>query len=148
MSVEFLPETRKVLLQLMLFQGLRETELDILLSRSSFIECPMGEYPIREGEQGNNLFVLLAGNARISKLVKNQQKTLRLLGAGECFGEMSLIECRSRSASVMAITDCKLLMIKGEHIAYFPEIATKVYRNIAITLAQRLRHANDMLTLG
>ena len=148
MPVHFLPDTRKVLLQLKLFRGLRESELDILLSKAYLIECPAGDYPIREGEQGDHLFVLLAGSARISKHTKGKQKTLQLLGPSECFGEMSLIECRSRSASVMAITDCKLLRINGEQIASFPEIATKLYYNIAVMLSQRLRHANDILTLG
>jgi CRP-like cAMP-binding protein len=148
MSVHFLPDTRKILLQLKLFQGLRESELDIMLSKAYFIECPAGDYPIREGEQGDHLFVLLAGSARISKRVNRSQKTLQMLGPSECFGEMSLIECRSRSASVMAVTDCKLLRISGEQIAMFPEIATKIYRNIAIMLSQRLRHANEILTLG
>ncbi|CAN5201037.1 N/A [soil metagenome] len=148
MSVHFFPDIREILLQLKLFRSLDASELEILLSKAYMIECAAGDYPIREGEQGDHLFVLLAGKARISKSAKGRQRTIKQLGPGECFGEMSLIECRSRSASVMALSDCKLLRINAEQIVLFPKIATKVYRNIAILLSQRLRHANEILTLG
>jgi hypothetical protein len=46
------------------------------------------------------------------------------------------------------VSACKLLRIDGEKIANMPEIAIKLYRNIAILLSQRLRHANEILALG
>ena len=76
------------------------------------------------------------------------QKLIKELGPGECFGEMSLIECRSRSASVKAISHCRLLRLDGDHIVKFPDASSKLFRNIARLLSQRLRHANDLLTLG
>lgn len=148
MSVHCSPETRQLLLRLELFQGLDESELLILLAQAELIEYAEGDYPIREGEQGHHLFVLLAGNIRISKRAMGIQKTIQELGPGECFGEMSLIECRSRSASAKALTSCKLLRINGDDIASLPGISTKIYRNIAILLSQRLRHANEILALG
>ena len=148
MSVYCLPETCAALLSLKLFSELNEKELVSLLAKAELIECPRGDYAIREGEQGNHLFVLIAGQVQISKRSQGISKIIQDLGPGECFGEMSLIECRSRSASARALSHCKLLRIDGEHIASAPEISAKLYRNIAILLSQRLRHANEILVLG
>ncbi len=148
MSVHCQPETRALLLRLNLFRGLDEAELVILLSQAELVTCSEGDYPIREGEQDRHLFVLLSGHARISKNAFGVQKIIQDLGPGECFGEMSLIECRSRSASVRAMSACKLLRLSSEDMEILPEISVKLYRNIAVLLSQRLRHANDILTLG
>lgn len=148
MSVHCQPETRQLLLRLNLFQGLDEAELLLLLAEAELVECEEGEYPIMEGEQGTHMFVLLSGHARIIKRAVGIQKVIHELGPGECFGEMSLIECRSRSASVKALTPCKLLRINGDDVGKVPAIAARLYRNIAKLLSQRLRHANDILTLG
>jgi CRP/FNR family cyclic AMP-dependent transcriptional regulator len=148
MSIHCQPATRKLLLTLKLFHGLVESELDELLSQAELVECANGDYPIREGEPGSHLFVLLAGHVQISKRSLGIRKILQELGPGECFGEMSLIECRSRSASVRAMTHCKLLRIDSEAIIPLPEISARLYRNIAILLSQRLRNANEILVLG
>ena len=148
MSVHCQPETYQLLLQLDLFRGLVQEELERLLTRAELVECRAGEYPIREGEQDRHLFVLIAGKAGIYKRSSSVQKLIQELGPGECFGEMSLIECRSRSASVKAVSHCRLLRLDGDHITAMPEISYKLYRNIAVLLSQRLRHANEILTLG
>jgi CRP-like cAMP-binding protein len=149
MTVQADPRIVQLLLKLELFRGLTEEELQLLLSLATLVEYDNGDYIIREGEQDHNLFVLLAGSVRIYKRSFAVQKAIKDLGPGECFGEMSLIDCRSRSASVRSMAhQCKVLRIDGDKITELPGIITKLYRNIAMMLSQRLRHANDMLTLG
>lgn len=148
MSVHCLPETRQLLLRLNLFHGLNETELLMLLEEAELVEFNEGEAPIVEGERGEFMFIILSGRLRIAKRSQGIQKVIGELGPGECFGEMSLIEARSRSASVKALTHCKLLRIDGDKMARVPAIAAVLYRNIAALLSQRLRHANEILTLG
>lgn len=148
MSVHCLAETRSLLLKLKLFQGLVENDLARLLFHAHLMDCQARDYLIREGEQEHHLFVLLHGRVDILKRAFGIQKTIQTLGPGECFGEMSLIECRSRSASVRAQSPCKLLRIEGDEIDRLPDVAAKMYRNIAVMLSQRLRSANEMLALG
>lgn len=148
MPFYFSPETRELLLKLRLFQGLNELELAMLMAESEAMECEIGTYLIKEGEQGHELFVLLAGYARITKRSFAGQRVIQHLSPGECFGEMSLIECRSRSASVRATSHCKLLRINGDYVISLPEISSKIYRNLATMLSQKLRNANEILTLG
>ncbi len=148
MSIHCQPEIFQLLLRLELFRGLDEVELALLLTQAELVEYHDGEYAIREGEQDHHLFVLLTGKAGIFKRSFGVQKRIQNLGPGQCFGEMSLIDCRSRSASVKALTTCKVLRVDGDAAIALPDIAAKLYRNIAVLLSQRLRHANEILTLG
>ena len=149
MTVQADPRIIQLLLRLELFRDMTEDELHILLAVATLVEYDVGDYIIREGEQDHNLFVLLSGNARIYKRSFAVQKSIKDLGPGECFGEMSLIDCRSRSASVRSQShQCKVLRLNGDTITALPAITTKLYRNIAMILSQRLRHTNDMLTIG
>lgn len=148
MTVYTLASTRKLLLNLKLFQGMTETDLAAMLASAELVEFEAGTFPIHEGEQGQHLFVIMSGQVEIIKRGGSISKLIKKLGPGECFGEMSLIECRTRSASVKALAPCKLLRIEGEKIAAMPDIAIKLYRNIAILLSQRLRHANEIMALG
>lgn len=148
MSVHCQPETTRLLLQLDLFQGLDASQLSRLLAQAEVAEFASGEFPIREGEQDHHLFVLLSGRAGIYKRAAGIQKLIQELGPGACFGEMSLVDCRSRSASVKALSACRTLRLDGDQINALPDVSAALYRNIAILLSQRLRHANDLLTLG
>ena len=114
MSVHYPPELRALLLRLNLFRGLEECELMLLLEGAEMVEFAAGESPIVEGEQGQFMFIVLSGHLRIAKRKFGIQKVIGELGPGECFGEMSLIEARSRSASIKALTACKLLRIDGD----------------------------------
>ncbi len=148
MTVYALTTTRQLLLKLKLFQGMTEADVSTMLNHAELLEYEAGIFPIREGEQGQHLFVLMAGQVEIIKRGIRSCKVIKTLGPGECFGEMSLIECRARSASVKTTCACRLLRIDGAQIAAMPDIAIKLYRNIAILLSQRLRHANELLALG
>lgn len=148
MSLHCPPEMRALLLRLNLFRGLDDMELMLLLEEADLAEFVEGDSPVVEGEQGQFMFIILSGRLRIAKRSFGIQKVIGELGPGECFGEMSLIEARARSASVKALTACKLLRIDGDKMARVPAIAAILYRNIAALLSQRLRHANEILTLG
>ncbi|HEX7644231.1 MAG TPA: cyclic nucleotide-binding domain-containing protein [Burkholderiaceae bacterium] len=148
MPVPCPPELRALLLKLNLFRGLEDCELMRLLEDAELVEFAAGENPIVEGEQGQFMYIVLSGRLRIAKRSFGIQKVIGELGPGECFGEMSLIEARSRSASIKALTACKLLRIDDDNMARVPAIAAILYRNIAALLSQRLRHANEILTLG
>ncbi|HYC41375.1 MAG TPA: cyclic nucleotide-binding domain-containing protein [Noviherbaspirillum sp.] len=91
MSVHCEPETYQLLLRLDLFRELTQPELERLLADAELVECRSGDYPIREGEQDNHLFIILSGKMAIYKRSAGVQKLIKELGPGECFGEMSLI---------------------------------------------------------
>jgi CRP/FNR family cyclic AMP-dependent transcriptional regulator len=74
-----------------------------------------GSTIIQEGEEGSELFILYKGTVEITKdtLAKDRYTVTKLSAENNAFfGELALIDNDSRSASVIAKTDCELLIIK------------------------------------
>ncbi|XP_029893184.1 cGMP-dependent protein kinase 1-like [Aquila chrysaetos chrysaetos] len=67
-------------------------------------ECTFapGHVIIHEGDEGENFYIILKGEVRVSRRVDGQEKLLRVLGAGEHFGELSLLQNSRRTASCQA----------------------------------------------
>ena len=107
-----------------------------------------GEKIIGEGEPGNRMFFLASGSVAV---VKNhgtaQAVTLAQLGAGEFFGEMSLVESVARSASVVAADAVTVNTLKGTdfHRLYRdrPDQYGIVMLNLARDLSRRLRALDE-----
>lgn len=68
-----------------------------------------GAFIFREGEIGDKLFLILEGKVRILRTVPGMgDEALAVLGPGEAFGEMSLIDYFPRSADAIAHENCRL----------------------------------------
>ena len=104
-----------------------------------------GEVIFKEGESGNLMYVILEGEIEILKSVAGSHKTLSVLGKGEFFGEMSLLDDSPRSATAMCSKEAKLLVMSDDqldsYISSNPDFAVKMIRN----LARRLRGANKLI---
>jgi small-conductance mechanosensitive channel/CRP-like cAMP-binding protein len=94
-----------------LFASLSEDQRHQLLQTSS---CPCfgpGEAIVREGAEGESLYVVLAGRVEVSKALEGHAVVVRQLGVGEVFGEMTLFLDAPRSATVRAVEECRLLRV-------------------------------------
>ncbi len=148
MAVTVEPGIRQLLLRLPLLRGLEESELMDLLARAEIAGFKDGDYVLQEGESGTHMFVLLGGQAIVTRNLTGIRKILKELGPGECIGEMALLESGPRSASVRAVGGCKLLRIDGRDLDEMTAVSAKIYRNLAIMLSKRLREANERSSLG
>jgi len=72
---------------------------------------PKDSLVFAEGEKSNNLYVIQNGSVKISKIVNNQEVVLAVLGKGDIFGEMALLEDKPRSATAEVYEDCTLLAV-------------------------------------
>ncbi|CAG0961310.1 partial Cyclic AMP receptor protein, partial [Anaerolineae bacterium] len=63
--------------------------------------CGAGEVLFREGDAGDRMYVIQSGAVRISKTVKGEEKTLAILGPGEFFGEMAILNAKPRTATAI-----------------------------------------------
>ena len=151
MQPEALVERDRVeLLQSMpVFGGVLAGPLVQLLERARTAEVPRGELFFREGDAGSSAFVLEEGRVAILKRWRDDDYLLRSLEAGDCFGEVALLDFFPRSASVVAAEDCRALEFHARDLL---DIASKdveqfsmIYMNIARELARRLREANELL---
>ncbi len=106
---------------------------------------PPGTVLFKEGERGNEMYVIQSGKVKISKEVRGEEQTLATLGPGEFFGEMAILNNKPRSASATVTEESKMLvidpktfesMIKGN-----AEIAVRMIKK----LAQRLEDADHQI---
>jgi len=102
-----------------------------------------GEALIREGTPGRSLFLIRSGIVEVVKDLKDTiYRHLKDFGPGEMIGELGFLGLPTRTASVVAKEDCEAIEISAEVFAGLasrrPDIGMKVYRNIAIELADRL----------
>jgi len=115
-----------------------------------------GETIIVEGEQGDELYIILQGQIDIiKKTMQNQKYVVTSLDAskgGLYVGELALIDNDKRSATVEAKTDCECLVLNRDNFIKFgdmyPEVGLNITRVIATQLSQKLRKTGaDVITL-
>jgi CRP-like cAMP-binding protein len=143
-------ENRIKLLQSMpVFGAVNEDTLAFILERTRGLTVPAGDYFFHEGAEATAFMVLEAGSVEILRAHDGEQIRLATLEAGDCFGEMALIECRNRGASVRALEDCTALEIPIEilHALYERDLEQFVLieMNVAREISRRLREASDRL---
>ena len=103
-----------------------------------------------EGEIGDKLYLILDGKVRISRNLPGMgEEALAVLGAGEAFGEMSLIDDTPRSADALVHERTRLLVITREAfedlLFLHKDLAYEILWNFVKTLSGRLREANDKM---
>jgi CRP/FNR family cyclic AMP-dependent transcriptional regulator len=139
-----------------LFQDLEEDEVRQVLEHTIPREFPAGAVIIKEGEPGDSLFIMQAGEVEITKqltLVLDEdtpkERVMIRLNAenGVYFGEMALLESEIRSATVTALTDCFLLELYQkdflEAIERNPAMGVKLLLRLAQVLSRHLRKTNQ-----
>ena len=115
--------------------------LEIFNNSDDLIDFPAGTVIMAEGEEGSQMYVVMAGEVIIS--LKN--KVLATASPGEIVGEMALINSNLRSATVTAKTDCQLALIDQSSfeslIRHVPDFTLHVMN----VLANRLQTAFDLI---
>ena len=115
-----------------------------------------GSVIIKEGDQGDELFIILKGEIDIvKKTLQNEKYVVTSLNStmgGIYVGELALIDNDKRSATVEARTDCECLVLNRENFIRFgdenPKIGLNITREIAKQLSQKLRKTgSDVITL-
>jgi serine/threonine protein phosphatase PrpC/CRP-like cAMP-binding protein len=137
---------RDVLAKMPLFGRLTERELLRVMQAVEVRVHPAGEVVIKEGERGDELFIVLAGTVRVSR----GEAVLTRLGVGEHVGEMALIRSVPRSATVTAEEGgAELIAIRRadffEILRKEHELAVKMLWQFLGVLADRLDHMNTEL---
>jgi HEAT repeat protein len=100
---------------------------------------PAGSVLFREGEQGDELYVLASGDVRVIKGSNGSEKIVARRGVGEFLGEMAIFESAEHSATVRAEGDVRALVIDADEFKSIlrdrPEVCLAVLR----VLSRRLR---------
>jgi CRP/FNR family cyclic AMP-dependent transcriptional regulator len=136
--------------QMPIFGGLSDEELDKIVSLATSVEAPRGTVLVREGDLAKELFVIQQGTVEVIAAVDEEhERVLAELSAGDCFGEMALIDIQPRSASVRALEDTMLLSLSNGAFRSLSqwklETYTLVTLNLAREISRRLRNADALL---
>jgi serine/threonine protein phosphatase PrpC len=133
-----LGQKREILAKMQLFSRLTERELLRVMQVAAIREYKPGETIIKEGEKGDELFIVLSGKVAVMR----GEAVLTHLGPGEHVGEMALIRSVPRSASVVADVTSEMVAIKRsdffEILRREHELAIKFLWQFLGVLADRL----------
>jgi len=139
-----------ILKKVPLFEGLNTPQLEKVAAITTERRCEAGQRVFKEGEVGDEFYVIIDGRVRISKHVPGiGEEALAILEPGSYFGEMALVDDTPRSAEAVAHTACTLRVIKREELDSLmftdKDIAYTLLWTFVRTLAVRLRETNDKI---
>ena len=106
---------------------------------------PTGTVLFREGDRGEEMFILQSGQVKISKKIRGVEKTLATLEKGEFFGEMAILNDKPRSASAETIEDSDMLVIDRKTFETLLRSNVEIAIRFIKRLADRLRETNDQM---
>jgi CRP/FNR family transcriptional regulator, cyclic AMP receptor protein len=131
-----------------IFAGLNQAALSELANEAEEVAVQANEVIVKEGEPGNRMFIIHSGRVEVLKYLDQPHEiVLATFGPRDFLGEMSLIECVTRSASLRAIEETYLFALKGTDLyrlyRHQPDQYAIVILNIARDLSRRLRSIDE-----
>ncbi|MBA3647609.1 MAG: Crp/Fnr family transcriptional regulator [Chitinophagales bacterium] len=130
-----------VLKSLSIFADTPETILAEIAHLVEEVEVLSGFIIFKEGDIGNCMYIIFRGSVRIHK----GGQTLTTFNEKEFFGELSLLDPETRSATATAATDCFLLKLDQEPMYDLFESRPEVVQGILKILCRRIRAINQKL---
>jgi CRP/FNR family cyclic AMP-dependent transcriptional regulator len=120
-------------------QYLSHNDWMLLLDRAKPVTFKKGEVLIQQSSQSKALYIIAAGNIKVSI----SGKALAQIGPGEICGEMAFLEDSRPSATAPAEEEVQALSIEWKTLTelfeLFPHVASRFYRSLAVNLSRRLR---------
>jgi CRP/FNR family cyclic AMP-dependent transcriptional regulator len=117
-----------------LFAGCSKHELEQIAQIADEIDLSAGKEMTREGSRGREFFVLLEGDADVTK----GGSSINKLGAGDFFGEIALVSDSPRTATVTATSPVRALVITDRSFRRLLDEQPEIQRKVLIALAERL----------
>jgi CRP/FNR family cyclic AMP-dependent transcriptional regulator len=121
-----------------LFEGLSRKGLETLAKTSEDLDVSAGKVLCREGDIGHEFFVIVEGEAEVTK----EGERLAVMGSGDFFGEIALVEHTERGATVTALTPLRFFVLESRAFWALLESSPEIQAAVMRTLAKRL-HAAD-----
>ena len=139
-------QTSDFLASIPLFSGLDDAELQQFAALTRERQYPKGSVILFEHDPGDSLFMVREGRVKVVLVGEDGREViLGVLGVGEYFGELSLIDDRPRSAHVIAMEDSTLLVLRREDFRRRVESNPAVAWSLLLELSRRLRQADEKI---
>lgn len=125
------------------FTQLNDRELEVLRSLASERPYQKNAVVLTEGEMGDSLYMIQSGKVKVViGDEEGRELILKILGPGDFFGEMSMIDKQPRSASVTTIEPAIFLVLTNASFERCVEQAPRIANVVMQILAQRVREAD------
>lgn len=135
-----------MLSQVELFADLEPAQLDEILAATSHRVLQRGDVLFTEGEEADNLYVVLDGRIAIAnKSIDGRESMMALMERGDLFGEMPLFDGLTRSAEARALEQSEVICIPYEPVHNLYESRPALLWRVVALLAQRLRTTDEAL---
>ncbi len=126
-----------------LLAGLSTEELAVLDRSLRTVSLKEGETLFHQGDPGDALYIIESGQLKVcTHGTDNQEIVLNIMGTGDRFGELALLDGQPRVATIVALTDCELLALdRAPFIGYVwqrPEMAIRMLAHVSNQLRQRV----------
>jgi CRP/FNR family transcriptional regulator len=126
-----------------IFLSLSQSELEYIKSKSHEKTLVQDEIIFWEGDNGDNVYFIESGRVNIFLISgEGKEKTLRIFGKGEFFGEMSIFDKLPRSASARTMSETTLLIIPGDIILDMVKKNSGLSMQFIRELSRRMRIAD------
>jgi CRP-like cAMP-binding protein len=146
----FQPENLARLREIGLFGGLDDEVLTTFVGALEVCELTAGTIVFKEGEHGRELFVILDGEVEVLRRSKRGHETrVAILGPGDWFGEMSVLDVLPRSATTRVLAPSRMIKLTAHDLDSLYRRDMRSYSllvlNIAREISRRLRVADGLL---
>ncbi len=134
-------EKMDLLKEVPLFSALSRRHLNLIARHADEVKVDAGKVLTRQGRLGLEFFLILDGRAHVER----DGKVIARLGQGDVFGEMSLIDQKPRSGTVIAETPMVLLVVYSRSFGALLDDVPGLRKKVLVTLCERLRAADAAL---
>ncbi len=137
---------RDALLASPFFQHMREEELDEIIGFAVEKRVAKGTVIFTKGDPGSSMMAVLAGRVRVSAVsADGREVTLNVIGQGEIFGEIALLDGKPRSADCTTLEDSVLMVVERRHFMPFLMKNEGLVDRLMGVLCDRLRRTSMAL---
>jgi CRP-like cAMP-binding protein len=129
-----------------IFQGLAEAQRGQLAALARVRLYKARETIVEKGDPARELFVLLRGRAKVlTRGAEGADAALNVMGPGQVFGEVALLDGQPRSATVVALEECEVAVIDQQAFRDFVVGSPAVALDLMGVLARRVRELTTRL---
>lgn len=126
-----------------LFEGLSEAELEKVAALAKPRKYQRDEVIFHADERGDVFCLIVTGRVKVTMISpEGKEIILSMLGPGDFFGEMALLDDEPRSATVMAVEPLEVLTVYRDELLQIMRDDFTITRNIIAELSKRLRRAS------
>ena len=132
-----------------LFHEIYDNEVEEIIADCMVASYQPGDFIINQGDTNTDICVLLQGHAKVTISKDGKDQDVATLNKGDLFGELVLINETKRTASIVAVDQCDILVMTYENFfSYFqkkPKVFALMVLNVTRLITKRLKNSTETI---